>query len=279
LIKKLVKSTLAVATANRGAQRLLERFVVAAQWLMGIGSGAVAEESGEEVVVRLLRKKQTAGHTLSIFDVGANRGQFLTMLLGGLDGLPVTVHAFEPSAVTFALLKEGHGSDSRLHLNNLALGRAPGEMTLYSNEDASGIASLYKRRLDHFELAMTQSESVRVETLDAYCATHAIEHIDLLKIDVEGNELDVLTGARELLRKGAIDLITFEFGGCNIDARNFLQDFFYFFSELGSFQLYRITPAGYLSKVERYREVDEQFRTTNFLVRREAATTKTEELH
>jgi hypothetical protein len=60
------------------------------------------------------------------------------------------------------------------------------------------------------------------------------------------------------------DIVTFEFGGCNIDTRTFFQDFWYFFSR-ASFTLFRITPSGYLQPLKSYREIDEQFRTINYM--------------
>jgi hypothetical protein len=111
---------------------------------------------------------------------------------------------------------------------------------------------------------MGLSERVRIITLDSYCGEHQIEHIDLLKLDVEGHELDVLNGATHMFSKAAISMVQFEFGGCNIDTRTFLKDFFYFFSERGM-RIARITPSGYLHEIDSYREVQEQFGTSNFL--------------
>jgi len=88
----------------------------------------------------------------------------------------------------------------------------------------------------------------------------------LLKIDVEGHELDVLTGALEMLKNHRIRMVSFEFGGCNIDTRTFFQDYWKFFAQFHGFEFYRITPSGYLTRVWKYREIYEQFRTTNFLV-------------
>jgi len=62
----------------------------------------------------------------------------------------------------------------------------------------------------------------------------------------------------------SIDLVAFEFGGCNIDTRTFFQDFWYFFREV-HFRIFRITPSGYLYPIESYKEIYEQFRTTNFI--------------
>jgi hypothetical protein len=93
-----------------------------------------------------------------------------------------------------------------------------------------------------------------------------VGRIDLLKIDVEGHELEVLRGAESLFAGRGVRMVTFEFGGCDIDSRTFFQDFWYFFRERGMGRLFRITPSGYLAPIRHYREADEQFRTTNFLV-------------
>ena len=62
----------------------------------------------------------------------------------------------------------------------------------------------------------------------------------------------------------SIDMVTFEFGGCNIDTRTFFQEFWYFFTK-NDMDIYRITPSGYLYKLEQYKEIIEQYRTTNFI--------------
>jgi len=59
-------------------------------------------------------------------------------------------------------------------------------------------------------------------------------------------------------------MISFEFGGCNIDTRTFLRDFYYLLNEFG-FLIYRITPSGYFYLLDNYSEKLELFRTTNFL--------------
>lgn len=264
-----MKRILVALSRSTKAQRVLERFVEMIQSLMGIGSGGVPESSGEHVLVDLLINRSRALHRpLCVLDVGANRGQFLSMIVNGLGDVPFHVHAIEPSASAFRALAAEHSDSSRVTLNQLGLGKEEGTLALYSNAEGSGIASLYPRRLDHFGIDFSLTESVSIGTLDTYCERHALRVIDLLKLDVEGHELDVLRGASQLLKDGVIDTITFEFGGCNIDSRTYFQDFFYFFKSYGSFRLFRITPSGFLAPLDEYREVYEQFRTTNFLVRR-----------
>lgn len=175
------------------------------------------------------------------------------------------MHAFEPSPATYSSLRQNTEKFSNVVLNNFGLGEKAGSFTLYSDAPGSGLASLSKRRLDHFGLNFNHSEIVRVETLDKYCELHQIHHIDLLKPDVKGHELDVLKGGRKMFEQHAIDIVAFEFGDYNIDTRSFFQDFRYLFQELGMGFIYHITLTDYLFPITKYMETYERFRTTNFV--------------
>ena len=202
--------------------------------------------------------------TLRIFDVGANIGQYLQLAYACLNGCRFHIDSFEPSSEAYAALCDNARNYSNVTLNNFDLGREMQEAELFYDQAGSGLASLSKRRLAHCGITMGLSERVRIETLDFYCREHQIEYIDLLKLDVEGHELEVLNGASRMFSKAAISMVQFEFGGCNIDTRTFLKDFFYFFSDRGM-RMARVTPSGYLHEMRSYSEVQEQFRTSNFL--------------
>ena len=62
---------------------------------------------------------------------------------------------------------------------------------------------------------------------------HKINHIDLLKIDVEGGEMDVLLGFKSYLKNKQISLIQFEYGYINITTKVLLSDYYEFFEGLG----------------------------------------------
>ena len=51
---------------------------------------------------------------------------------------------------------------------------------------------------------------VRMETIDSYMKDEGVADIDLLKIDVEGYELEVLEGAKDALERGRIKAILAE---------------------------------------------------------------------
>ena len=135
---------------------------------------------------------------------------------------------------------------------------------LHYDSAGSGLASLTRRKLDHFGIDFSKNEEVLIDTVDHYCTENSIGHIHLLKIDIEGHELDALAGAKVMFANRAIDIVTFEFGGCNIDTRTFFQDFWYFFHD-ANYKLLRVTPSGYLHPLESYKEIHEQFRTINFV--------------
>jgi FkbM family methyltransferase len=236
---------------------------------MGIGSGSSIGSSGEKVIADKLKQAYSTRHQqLCIFDVGANKGEFVELMENHLQGIPIQIHAFEPSKYTFDVLCGNVKSHSNITLHNVALGKQDGELELFYDEPGSGLASLSKRELSHYGIDFKYSEKVKVDTLDNYCEKHDIQAIDLLKLDVEGHELDVLYGGVCTIRNHKITMLSFEFGGCNIDSRTYFQDFYYFLRQNGDFEIYRITPSGYLMPIRQYKETHEQFRTTVFLALR-----------
>ncbi len=258
-----LKKILFKLTGLKFIQALLERNIFLSLHLMGIGSGTSVYSSGEKVLVRRLLELKLP--EVTIFDVGANQGQFSDLILSGLkDQINFKIHSFEPSKYSFEKLAEKLASSGNVILNNFGLGKKEETAELFYEKEGSGLASLTKRNLSHFNIDFNKSEIIQIKTLDSYCASKNIKNIDLLKVDVEGHEMEVLEGAIEMFEKKVIRMVSFEFGGCNIDTRTYYQDFFYFFRTL-EMEIYRITPSGRLIPMGSYQEFQEQFRTTNFL--------------
>ena len=87
----------------------------------------------------------------------------------------------------------------------------------------------------------SSSWDISVTTLDAFVAERGIERIDLLKVDVEGGELEVLRGATDTLQRKMINAIHFEFNETNVVSRVFMKDFY---EMLPDYDFYRMLPDG-----------------------------------
>jgi FkbM family methyltransferase len=234
---------------------------------MNCGGGYAHDQSGEIWVLdQLARSARNAVRTepLIVFDVGANQGQYATLAARVLADL-AQVYSFEPSPTAFAQLQLNLGRSTTAILCDYGLSDGENTATLYSNDTGSVITSLFHRRYHDQDVYPT--ETCRLRTLDDVCEENGIRRIHHLKLDVEGSELKVLKGATRMLEAGAIDQIQFEFGEAQIDSRSFLRDFFDVLGE--GYQIHRILRRG-LRPLPSYDEVDEIFRTTNYLaVRRE----------
>ena len=201
----------------------------------------------------------------AIFDVGANIGEY-TRQIASVFGDSVEIHAFEPARITFERLREHTASlAASIHYNCAGIGRSTGSATLYSDGDGSTLASLHPRDLERFDRTMDRTETIEITTVDDYCAHHGIDHIDLLKLDIEGNEYDALCGASRMISERRIDCIQFEFGSTTLAAHVSFHDLYTLMKP--EFDVYRLLKRG-MRRIDRYRETDEIFMYQNLVALR-----------
>lgn len=227
---------------------------------MNYGPGDDYHSSGEKGVLDYLIETFKSSEKLVIFDVGANVGGYTNMVLDCL-GSKAQVHAFEPSSSTFEMLQKNVNGEL-VKLNNMGCSDTTQTMSLYSDKNGSSLASVYNRKLDYYGISMEETEQSEFIRIDDYCKKNSIEHIHLLKMDIEGHELFALKGAQEMIDKNNIDFIQFEFGGCNIDSKTYFRDFYSFLHE--KYNIYRILQKG-LYKIDHYSVYLEIFVTVNYL--------------
>lgn len=244
-------------SANNFLLRLAGLLESRAQLYQGKGWGSSTVEIEVKSAGRLL------GYNPQLcIDVGGNAGRYTKALLNEFNGKIVV---FEPNKKNYQLLLELFSNNEKVKVENLALSDKDGVATLHADLDGSGLASLTRRRLDHHGIPFDFSEQVRTVRFEDYWIEDlGSPEIGLLKLDIEGHELSALEGLGEAINH--VDLIQFEFGGCNIDTRTYFQDFWYFFKG-HSFEIFRIGPLG-LGKLERYSERDEYFSTTNYFAKK-----------
>ncbi len=232
--------------------RFLERLCARVQ---GKGYGKKSIQQEFRSVKNLLRKDPRIA-----VDIGGNVGEYSAEIRRCSPD--AHIHIFEPSATNVLKLNQRFADDKKIVVVPFAVSDSSGSARLYSNRPGSVLGSLTRRKLDHFNIDFNVAESVETIRFEDYWKQSlGRQRIDIVKIDVEGHELDVLKGFGDALC--ATDLFQFEFGGCNIDTKTYFQDFWYFFLD-NNFSIYRITPIG-LEKVSMYRELDEFYTTTNYI--------------
>jgi FkbM family methyltransferase len=161
-----------------------------------------------------------------LFDVGANKGEITNQLYAVFPA--ASIHAFEPIAASYLSLK-ANCRQSNFKLNNIGLGIDPGKIAMYHYNDGftNQHATVFPEVLTalHKKEKIVQEE-ITLDTVDNYCRENGISKIDFLKIDTEGNELNVLKGAQKMIASSEINIIQFEFNEMNIVSRVFLKDFY-----------------------------------------------------
>ena len=136
-----------------------------------------------------------------LIDVGANKGQFALAAYRSVDG--ITIDCFEPlSGPAERLEKWAKRTSSNIRLHRVALSdrSSLSEFMVTSREDSS---SLFRPTEDAKELSDVQLVSqiqVQCERLDSIITVDDVEMSTMLKIDVQGNELNVLKGATAIIR-------------------------------------------------------------------------------
>ena len=152
----------------------------------------------------ILRRLLRAGD--QVVDAGANFG-LISLMAANLVGPAGCVHAFEPQRHLASMLTEsaqlnGYGW---LQVHSMALSDRDGEMELFTCPGVTGAASL--------ETAATtdaMTTSVTVAHANDYLNQLELGKVRLLKLDIEGHELTVLSCAEPWLRENQPDAVLFE---------------------------------------------------------------------
>lgn len=143
-----------------------------------------------------------------IFDVGASEGSVVTKYKSMYPQAPI--HAFEPQPDSFQKLKDVASAMKDVYCSNIALSNIQGKEIFYKTNAYAASSLLPPVRSGSFiddHTGLAERYDVQLETLDNYTKSQSIRYIDILKMDVQGNELNILKGGEELLKNGAIGLI------------------------------------------------------------------------
>jgi FkbM family methyltransferase len=190
---------------------------------------------------RLLHKFAVRG----IIDGGAYHGEIALRLAGIFPA--ATVFAFEPAPRAFEVLKQRVRATPRIRSVNLGLSLEACSRTLYVNaqDSANSLSPVAAagQKYQSWQTANLGTEEVRLVSLDEWGDANAVGPIDILKLDLQGHELEALRGSVRYL-KSTVRLIYTEVEFVRIYQENCLYfEIEQFLRPLGYelYQLYNLT--------------------------------------
>lgn len=164
-----------------------------------LGRSLATEGIYEAYETTLFRSVVKGGMT--VIDIGANVGYY-TLIAAELVGETGKVFAFEPEPENFKLLSRNVKLNKYGNVDAVqkAVSNGTDSITLYIDRGNFGNRSLAKGNI------LVDGGEVEIETvsLDEFCAAHLNgRQLDVLKIDAQGAEGLILTGATEMLQRHA----------------------------------------------------------------------------
>ena len=180
-----------------------------------------------------------------VFDLGANIGEWAKEVLTRHQDV-AEMHIFEPLAQVHKNLVDSLRGENNVKIlaQNMAAGSREEIKTFYQYDNHSTLSTFYRSCWMESQgwIQPPQKCTVFTTTVDRYCQRLGIKRINFLKIDVEV-ELDVLYGARDLLKYGKIDYIQFEYGTTYREANITLKEVCEYLQKY-RYSIFKILPQG-----------------------------------
>ena len=202
----------------------------------------IGKKSDLEIYFKLLNSKST------FIDIGANKGQISIPISHFLNG-DGEVHCFEPVKRSYELLKKNilfEKPITNIQTNNFALGDRNTQVEIKIPQDDDTQASIKDHKMHSWENTKNViTQKVNMMTLDTYVKEKSLQKIDFIKCDVEGAEMLVMRGAKNVLTSAKPPILKLEiykewtktFGYEPQDIIRFLEKF-------GDYKAYHISPNG-----------------------------------
>ena len=220
-------------------------------WGENIGDADMAT-NGEAWLIRSL--PAPVGRFV-FFDVGANVGKYTSAVLARFPD--AEGHLFDPQPACAATLREAFAPHEGIRVNEAACSDEAGRRSMWLDAPQDSMASLH-RHSGH------GASELEIETivLERYIEELGVGHIHLLKVDVEGHELEALTGMGGYLGPSFVDLIQFEYAGIGADSPTSLRSLWQLLEARG-FVLCKLMPRGLWRRV--YYPAMDNFQYANYV--------------
>ena len=153
----------------------------------------------------VLELRDRFSNTPVVFDVGSNQGGWTDIVIDSVDEM----HLFEPNEWLLIYTRVKYCSRSNVFYVDRAVTATPNETIdfYYFTNENNGLSATYDN--PKWDYLPKKQRKVGTVSLDQYWGSS--QQIDMIKIDVEGKELEVLRGAMRLLNNGQIKFLQVEY--------------------------------------------------------------------
>jgi FkbM family methyltransferase len=170
----------------------------------GIGKELIEKGIRERFSVACMRK--ILRPDMSVLDIGANIGFYAF-----IEALRVKqVHAVEPVEYNFKLLEKNIGLNNFKNISTyrLAIGGTTGMVKIHTSTRCNWATIVEERQRtqdysERWARFKKGSEIVPISKLDDFIDKYSISKVDLIRMDVEGAEIEIIAGGRETIKNMA----------------------------------------------------------------------------
>jgi hypothetical protein len=151
-------------------------------------------------------------HIKSVIDIGASYGDFIHVVREAKSN--ILIYGFEPIASVFKSLQERYNRVSEIELYNIAIGNLDGVIDFNENDYSYSSSILPISEIHTNEFPFTKNYKkyqTKIACLDTIFKDKIIQRPLLIKIDVQGYEENVLSGAEHTFKQADFVLIETSF--------------------------------------------------------------------
>lgn len=215
------------------------------------------EKNGEKLLIEKVNKYFADSGKLSVFDIGANFGDWAQTT--NSIGNNLEIHCFEIVPNIASQLARNLESNPNIIINTFGLSERNDEVEIHFFPDSLTESRIHSQR-KNMRCEMIRGQIIRG---DEYIGNNKINYIHLIKIDTEGHERFVISGLQNALDNEMIGVIQFEYGTTYLASRSQLGDIYEILTPKG-FKIGRLFASGVLFKDYDFPH-DEHFRMGNYV--------------